>query len=139
MRVDPAMMKYPRTVDKNGSRESMEGILASSNAEQMYPTSMPKIFSGVPLADLLPLLISRFSKIWKPGSNRVPIEGFLTQQAIKDEGSLESFRMRAVGAVEHVFLSTGQGCNELLVMREQSMGHPGIMLANQFLVSSKWL
>lgn len=63
MKVDPAMMKYPRTVDKNGSRESMEGILASSDADQMYPTSVLKIFSGVPLADLLPLLISRVAKV----------------------------------------------------------------------------
>lgn len=137
MTVDPAMMKYPRAVDKNGSRESLEGILAPSDADQMYPMSVPKIFSGAPLADILPLLISRFSKIRKPGSNRVPVEGFVTQQAIKDEGSLESFRMRAVGAVEHVFLSTGQGCNELLVVGEQSMWHPGNMLTNQFLDSSK--
>ena len=130
MTIDPAMMKYPRTVDKNGRRESLEGMVASSKADQMYPMSMPKIFSGVPLANILPLLISRFSKIRKPGSNRVPVEGFLTQQAIKDEGCLESFRMRAMGAVEHVFLSTGQEWNAPLVVTEQSMWHTGIMLSN---------
>jgi hypothetical protein len=96
------MMKYPRTVDKSGSRESMEGILVNSDADRMQPMSMPKIFTVVPLADLLPLFMSKVSKLWKPGS--VAVEGFRTQQAIKDEGFLESFRMGAVGVVGHVFL-----------------------------------
>lgn len=44
-----------------------------------------------------------------------------------------------MGAVEHVFLSTGQDWNAPLVVTEQSMGGAGIMLANQFLDSSKRL
>lgn len=66
--------------------------------------SMPKIFTVVPLADLFPLFMSKVSELWKPGTKQVPVEGFRTQQAIKDEGFLESFRMGAVEVVGHVFL-----------------------------------
>jgi hypothetical protein len=66
--------------------------------------SMPNIFTVVPVADLLPLFMSKVSKLWKPGSEQVPVEGFRTQQAIiKDEGFLESFMMGAVVVVGHVF------------------------------------
>ena len=66
--------------------------------------SMPKIFTVVPLADLLPLFMTIVSELWKPGSEQVSVDGFRTQQAIKDEDILESFRMGSVGVVGHVFL-----------------------------------
>ena len=101
--------------------------------------SMPKIFAVVPLADLLPLFMPKVSKLWKHGSEQVPVEGFRTQQAVKDEGFLETFRMGGVGVVGHVFLCTGQDWGALMVVTEQSMGNRDTMFGNEFLDSSKGL